>query len=463
MIQFFNTRTRKKEPLKTLEEGKIGIYTCGPTVYDFAHIGNFRAYVSQDILKRYLKYRGFEVKHIMNLTDVDDKTIKGSMKQGISLTQYTEKYSKAFFDDLHALGIQPADVYPKATEHIQEMVDMIETLKQKGIAYTADDNSTYYNVAKFDDYGLFAGIDKEGLKAGARVSSDEYDKQTAADFALWKSWDEDDGDVFWETSLGKGRPGWHIECSAMSMKYLGEEFDMHAGGIDLVFPHHQNEVAQSEAATGKTFAHTWVHNAHLIVDGKKMSKSLGNFFTLRDILDKGYDGISVRYLLMATHYRQQLNFTFEGLDAAKNAIERVNEVISKLKNVSSSDGESQETLVSRAKEDFERAMDDDLNISEALGTLFDFVRDINKALDDNAVSNEDAQKILSFLESLNSIFNVFDFSDQELSKEEQDLIDQREAARKSKDFAEADRLRDELKKRGIQLDDTDSGVRWKKL
>ncbi|MEM7819165.1 MAG: cysteine--tRNA ligase, partial [Candidatus Aenigmatarchaeota archaeon] len=289
VLKLFNTLTRKKEVFKPIKKNEVRMYTCGPTVYDFAHIGNFRTYVWQDILKRWLLFKGFKVKHVMNLTDIDDKTIKGAREQGISLREFTEKYIKAFFEDSKTLNLLPADVYPRATEHIREIVELIKILIEKGYAYKGEDGSIYYDISKFKDYGKLSKLKIKELKAGARVKSDSYTKEEAYDFALWKAWDPEDGEVFFETEIGKGRPGWHIECSAMSMKYLGETFDIHTGGVDLIFPHHENEIAQSEAATGKKFVNYWLHAEHLIVEGRKMSKSLGNFYTLRDLLAKGYD------------------------------------------------------------------------------------------------------------------------------------------------------------------------------
>ena len=322
-IYFFNTLTRKKEVFKPLDEGKVKIYTCGPTVYDFAHIGNFRAFLFEDLLKRWLIQRGFKVTHVMNLTDIDDKTIKGSQTQKVPLRQFTEFYVKAFFEDIKALNIQPADVYPKATDHIPEMVALIKTLMAKGIAYKGEDGSIYYAISKFPDYGKLSKIKPAELKAGARVSQDEYTKEEAQDFAVWKAWTLEDGDVFWETELGKGRPGWHIECTAMSLRYLGETLDIHAGGVDLIFPHHENEIAQSESLTGKLFSRFWLHAEFLMVEGQKMSKSLGNYYTLRDLVAKGHAPEAIRYLLASVPYRKSLNFTMDGLKAAAVAIDRL--------------------------------------------------------------------------------------------------------------------------------------------
>ena len=324
-FQIYNTLTRCVEEFVPLQPPQVRLYTCGPTVYDFAHIGNFRAYVFEDLLRRTLRFRGFQVTQVMNLTDVDDKTIRGAQAAKVALGDYTRRYTDAFFEDLRALAIEPAEHYPAATAHIPEMIALIETLFQKGYAYRSEDGSVYFSIAKFKDYGKLAHLDLTGLKPGARIAQDEYQKENAADFALWKAWQSEDGDVAWDSPWGRGRPGWHIECSAMSMKYLGASFDLHTGGVDNIFPHHEDELAQSEAATGRPFVKYWMHCAHLVVDGRKMSKSLGNFFTLRDILRRGYSGREIRYALMAVHYRQALNFTFEVLDAARGALARLDE------------------------------------------------------------------------------------------------------------------------------------------
>ena len=462
-VYFFNTLTRKKEAFVSLEAGKVKMYTCGPTVYDFAHIGNFRAFLFEDLLKRWLVQRGFKVTHIMNLTDIDDKTIKGSQKQGVPLQQFTDFYSKAFFEDIKALNIEPADVYPKATNHIPEMVNLIKILMIKGFAYKGEDDSIYFSVCKFNDYGKMSKIKVGELKTGARVSQDEYAKEEAQDFALWKSWTFEDGDVFWETELGKGRPGWHIECSAMSMKYLGETFDIHCGGVDNMFPHHENETAQSEAATGKKFVNYWMHNEHLQVEGKKMSKSLGNFYTLRDLLAKGYDPIAIRYLLMSTHYRQQFNFTFEGLEAAKSAINRLRNFVRRLHDVDGKEsGGKVATFSSMAEACFGGSMDDDLNIGIALASLFDFVREINNLLDSNTVSKGEAAEVGGLLSKFDAVLGVIGIveGEEDLSDDVDALVVKREEARKAKNWKEADAIRAQLKALGIVLEDTAQGVRW---
>ncbi|MCL5877419.1 MAG: cysteine--tRNA ligase [Candidatus Bathyarchaeota archaeon] len=464
-ICLFNTLTRKKETFVPLEAGKAKVYTCGPTVYDYAHIGNFRAFLFEDLLKRWLTYRGYKVTHIMNLTDIDDKTIKGSQKQGIPLRQFTDFYVKAFFEDIKALNILPADVYPKATDHIPEMIQIIKTLMAKGVAYKGEDGSIYFSVCKFPEYGKLSHLKVGELKAGARVSQDEYAKEEAQDFALWKAWTPEDGDVFWETELGKGRPGWHIECSAMSTKYLGETFDIHCGGVDNMFPHHENEIAQSEAATGKTFVHYWMHNEHLQVEGKKMSKRFGNFYTLRDLLAKGYDPIAIRYLLMSTHYRQQFNFTFEGLEAAKSAVERLRNFVRRLHEAEGTTATGKvATLTAKLEACFGGSMDDDLNIGIALSSLFDFVREMNALLDANLVSKAEAAEAGGLMMRLDEVLGVIGKVEVEeaLPQDIDALVQKRETARKAKNWKEADEIRAQLKAMGIVLEDTAQGIRWHK-
>jgi cysteinyl-tRNA synthetase len=458
-LKFHNTLTKKKEEFKEIEKGKVGYYACGPTVYDYAHIGNFRTFVFNDLLRRYLKYKKYEVKEVMNLTDVDDKTIKGSQKANLSLKDFTDKFAKYFVEDLKTLNIEMPEIMPSAVAHVKEMVKMIQTLLEKDIAYKGDDGSIYYSVEKAKDYGKFAGLDLENLKAGARVSHDEYDKENVADFALWKAWDKDDGDVYWETDLGKGRPGWHIECSAMSTKYLGSTFDIHTGGEDLIFPHHQNEIAQSEGATGKKFVNYWIHVSHLIVEGKKMSKSLGNFFTLRDLLEKGKDPLAIRYLLLSTHYRQQLNFTMDGIDAAHNSLERLNNFMIMLRNANGDSKQNVDSFCELAKKKFEDAMDDDLSISDALAHVFDFVREINSL---ENLSKNDALKVIKTMIEIDSVLGVISAEEVQLSEEEKELVDERQAARKNKDYAKADTLRALLEEKGILLEDTIDGFRIKR-
>jgi len=440
------------------------MYTCGPTVYDYAHIGNFRTFVFQDLLRRWLEYRGYEVTQVMNLTDVDDRTINGSREAGIPLNAYTKQYIDAFLEHKRRLNIEEAEVYPRATEHVDEMVAFVKKLMEKGYAYKAEDGSIYYDISKFKDYGKLSKLKLDELKAGARVKVDTYEKEQAWDFALWKAWDEADGDVFWETEIGKGRPGWHLECSVMSMKYLGETLDIHSGGVDLIFPHHENEIAQSEAVTGKKFVNYWLHGEHLMVEGQRMAKSLGNFYTLQDLLDKGCNPRAVRYLLLSTHYRQQLNFTFEGLKAAEKAVERLILFNQRLIETNGEPaGEELKKLLKATKEDFEAAMDDDLNITEALATLFDFVRDVNRMIDQGKVSRSEAEAVRDLLMRFDSVLAVIGEAKKELlPKEIEELIQKREQARKVKDWKTADEIRQKLFDMGIILEDTAAGVKWRR-
>jgi len=463
-IQFFNTLTRKKEKFLPIEKGKVKMYTCGPTVYDFAHIGNFRAFLFEDLLRRWLEYRGFKVTQVMNLTDVDDRTIGASRKLGIPLGQHTVQFIKAFFEDIAALNIEKAEHYPRATEHIPEMVALIKKLVEKGYGYRGEDGSIYYDISKFKDYGQLSKFKVTELKAGARVKVDEYEKAEARDFALWKAWDEGDGDVFWETDIGKGRPGWHIECSAMSMKYLGETLDIHTGGVDNMFPHHENEIAQSEAATGKKFVNYWLHCEHLLVEGKRMGKRYGNYYTLRDLIELGYDPKAVRYLLLSTHYRQQFNFTFEGLEAAKNAIERLTNFTYRLLEADGKGGEERITaMMGRVEKEFGEAMDDDLNVSVALASLFEFVREVNNLLDNNVLSKEEAQKVHNLMVGFDRVLGVVGEvkKEEKLSKEAEELIHKREEARKAKDWKTADQIRQQLAAMGIIVEDTPQGLKWR--
>jgi cysteinyl-tRNA synthetase len=464
-IHFFNTMSRIKEKFVPIETGFAKMYTCGPTVYDFSHIGNMRAFIFEDLLKRWLEYRGFKVTHVMNLTDVDDRTIKAARTQGIPIQQHTERFTQAFLEDIKTLNIEKADIYPKATENIPEMVVLVKKLLDKGYAYRSEDGSVYFNISKFPNYGQLAKIQVAELKAGARVKVDEYEKEQASDFVLWKAWDPDDGDVFWETEIGKGRPGWHIECSAMSMKYLGETFDIHCGGVDNLFPHHENEIAQSEAATGKKFVNYWLHNEHLLFEGKKMAKRLGNYYTVNDLVAKGHEPPAIRYLMLSTHYRQQVNFTFEGLDAAKKTLDRLTNFVGRLLEANGEkSGDNLKQLIEKAQKGFEGAMDDDLNISVALAHLFDFVRDVNNLLDSNLVSKEEAKEIHDLMLRFDKALGVIGEPRKEgkLTEEAEELIRKREEARKAKDWKTADEIRERLKAMGIVIEDTAQGAKWKK-
>jgi cysteinyl-tRNA synthetase len=465
-LKLFNSLTRKKEEFKPLQKGKVGFYSCGPTVYDYAHIGNLRAFLFADLLKRWLRAKGFKVTHVMNLTDVDDKTIKRSQDEDLPLKEVTDRYAEAFFEDLRTLNIEPADIYPRATEHIADMVALVKSLKERGLAYQGPGGSWYYDISKFKRYGRLSKIKPAELKAGASgsVIEDSYGRENVQDFALWKAWTEDDGDVFWETELGKGRPGWHIECSAMSTKHLGETFDIHSGGEDLKFPHHENEIAQSEGATGRPFVSYWMHNAFLLVDGKKMSKSLGNFYTLRDVLSKGADPKAVRWLLMSAHYREPLNFTFKALDGAKKTVDGLLDFMDRLKETKASGkyNEDLSKVVKAAAEDFGSSMDDDLNIPEALTAVFKIVSEANKALDKGQMDNRNKKEILDAMEGFDRVLGVLRREIVSIPENVKALAEQREAARKKKDWKNADELRAQIAAKGWVVEDTPEGYRLRK-
>jgi len=465
-LRFFNSLTRKKEVFEPLTPGQAGMYTCGPTVYNYAHIGNFRTYMFEDLLRRHLKYRGFDVTQVMNLTDVEDKTIRAARETGVPLKELTGKFVAAFFQDLDTLGIERAEHYPAATDHIDEMVALVRTLQEKGHTYEAG-GSIYFRLSSFPAYGKLSHHKLEELQTGAsgRVDKDEYDVEDARDFALWKAYTDDDGAVFWETEFGKGRPGWHIECSAMSMKYLGESFDIHTGGEDNLFPHHENEIAQAEGATGKPFVKYWLHSRHLMVEGKKMAKSYGNFYTLRDLLDKGYDPLAIRWVLIATHYRQPTNFTFEALDAAKQALGRIRDFRVRCQEVieAQSTGVALGALCATCENEFGDALDDDLNISGALAAVFEFIREANKVMDQNELSAEGAREALGLLDRLDAVTGLFAAPTEEsVPQEVIDLIGERQEARRAKDFARADAIRDRLAAQGWIIEDTKDGPRPKK-
>lgn len=463
MIRFFNTLSGSLEEFRPIKEGEVRLYTCGPTVYDYPHIGNYRAYIFEDLLKRFLLLAGFKVIHVMNITDVDDKTIKGAARQGLSLQEYTSRYIEAFFEDLKTLRIMPADIYPRATEHIPDMVRMVRGLLDKGCAYYKE-GSVYFSIQKFPAYGRLAKIDLAELKAGARVDSDEYEKESVHDFALWKKAKE--GEPFWETELGAGRPGWHIECSAMSTRYLGPSIDIHCGGIDNIFPHHENEIAQSEAYYGQKFVNYWLHCHHLVVDGEKMSKSKGNFYTLRDLLARGLNPVDLRFFLLSTHYRKMLNFTFDGLEQARASRQRVLDFVYELEHRTLAPGAEPEIqgLAEKVLTDFKESLADDLNISAALAVLFDFIREINSRLSRDLLKQEDAVRVLRTVEEIDRVLAILQERKEEaLPPELLEKIELRQWARKEKNFALADAIREELRQQGIMLEDTKEGVRWKRI
>ncbi len=465
-LKFYNTMSRKKETFTPLEPGKVGVYNCGPTVYNFAHIGNFRAYMFEDLLKRYLKFKGYEVTQVMNLTDVDDKIIRKCSETNTSIDDYTEIYKQAFFNDLDTLNIEKAEYYPAATKHIPEMVDLVQSLLDNGLAYKAEDGNIFFKISAFPNYGKLQRLDMENMKSGGRVDADEYEKESANDFALWKAYKDEDGAVAWDTKLGKGRPGWHIECSAMSMKYLGQTFDIHTGGVDNIFPHHENEIAQSEGATGKPFVNYWLHCEHLLWGKTKMSKSLGNIIYINGLVEKGYSPAAIRYTLLSTHYRQKLNFSPEMLEVSETTLKRFDDLLFELEHVK--EGPLNEEIVkaldSMLKE-FEKGMDDDLNISGALGSVFDGVRNLNRINRETPFSDKDAQAILEALQKLDSVLGVIFFRKEKEAKVDETFIIQkiaeRNEARANKDWALADKIRDELDAMGVELLDRKDGTGYK--
>ena len=463
MLKFYNTLTGTKEEFHPLEEGVVRVYTCGPTVYDYAHIGNFRTFVFQDILTRYLRYRSYKVLHVMNITDVDDKTIRNAQAQRMGLKDYTAKFTAAFIEDAKTLRIELPELLPRATDHIPEMVELIRRLEERGHTY-AKDGSIYYRIDTFPGYGKLSKKDFSGMQAAGRVESDEYEKKDdARDFVVWKGRKE--GEDYWDTNLGPGRPGWHIECSAMSMKYLGQTFDIHCGGVDLIFPHHENEIAQSEGATGQPFVRFWLHSEFLLVEGEKMAKSKGNYFTLRDLLQEGHTPEAIRYLLLSVNYRRQLNFTTDGLRQAAASIARLEDFLVRMGEKAAPGAVSHEFagLAGGAREKFIEAMDDDLNTSAALAVVFDFVRAAYQRDEQGTLAGADARAALDLLRDFDRVLAVLGAQPGLLDDEIQKQIEERQTARRRRDFAEADRIRNWLLSQGIQLEDTRAGVRWKRV
>ncbi len=462
-LALYNTLTLKQEPVVPLEENHVRMYTCGPTVHDFAHIGNFRTFVQQDLLRRYIRFLGFKLSHVMNITDVDDNIINKARDAGVEIGEYTARYGEAFLEDMDKLRIQRPEIMPRATAHIEAMVELILKLREAGYTYESE-GSTYFRIERFPGYGKLSHLEGVEGQTTERIDSDRYDKENPRDFVLWKA--RKPGEAYWDTPLGPGRPGWHIECSAMSMKYLGQSFDIHAGGIDLVFPHHENEIAQSEAATGLPFVRHWFHIEFLMVEGQKMSKSLGNYYTLRDLLEKGYSPAAIRYLLMSVHYRKQLNFTMEGLEQAGAALQRVNDFVLRIREVTSSTPENQDLTerIKRARREFQQGLDDDLNTSVALAALFELIRETNILLDRREVGAVNRDEILALFSDANLVFDVFQIAEQRLDDEEiLRLIDERIQARRNRNFSQADQIRDALVRRGIALEDTKEGTRWKRV
>ncbi len=463
-LRFYNTLSREVEPFAPVDAPNVRMYTCGPTVYHYVHIGNLRTFTFQDLLRRWLRYRGYRLDHVMNITDVEDKIIRGAMHQGKGLREYTEVYEKAFLEDAAALRLEPPERMVRATEHIPEMLDAIGKLAGKGFTYESE-GSIYYRIAQFPGYGRLSRLDVDGIRAGARVDVDEYEKADARDFVLWKS--RKDGEPYWDGPFGPGRPGWHIECSVMAMKYLGETLDIHTGGVDLAFPHHENEIAQSEALSGKPFVKLWLHAEHLVVEGQKMAKSLGNFYTLRDLTAQGHAPEAVRYLLASAHYRKKLNFTLDGLRAAATALDRLRNFQHRLETARLPDGSNDAMLerTARAAQSFDDAMDDDLNTAEALGAIFEYVRDANTAMDAGEFRSGNAAPARGLLAHFDAIFDVARTSASAAAisdAEVEALVAARADAKKSRDFARADAVRTELLEKGVVLEDTREGVRWKR-
>ena len=461
-LKFYNTLSGEKEVFVPLKDKFAGIYSCGPTVYGFAHIGNLRAYVFTDVLRRYLEFKGYTVRQVMNITDLDDKTIRASKEQGVSLREYTDKYIRFFFEDIDLLRIKRADVYPRVTDHINEMADMVKLLLDKGYAYRKD-GSVYFKVSEFPDYGKLAKIDISRIKPGATVEADEYEKEDVRDFALWK--EKKESEPFWVTEIGEGRPGWHIECSAMSIKYLGATIDIHTGGIDNIFPHHQNEIAQSEAATGQKFVRSWMHCEHLLVDNKKMSKSLGNIITLRDVMNRGYRPEALRYLFVFSHYRSRLNFTWESIGHASNILNRLNQFVERLKGYNSKSKSNEEItmLTSRHAQRFETEMDNDLNTPGAFASIFDMVGEVNAVIEKEDLSAENAKAVYDLMLKFDAVLGILTLKEKGvLSGDIEALIEEREKARERKDFKRADEIRKRLEDMDIVLEDTKEGVRGRK-
>ena len=465
-LKLFNTLSREKETFVPLVPGEVRMYSCGPTVYSHPHIGNFRTFLWSDLLRRYLEYRGFKVRQVMNLTDVDDRIIQNAHAAGQDLDSYTAPYIAAFHEGIKSLRIRPADHYPRATQYIPQMVGLVEKLAARGHTYEAE-GSTYFRVATLPGYGKLARLEVETSSEFSRIDDDKYEKESARDFVLWKA--KKENEPSWSAPIGEGRPGWHLECSAMAMDLLGETFDIHTGAVDLIFPHHENEIAQSEGATGRPFVRYWVHGEHLNIDQQKMSKSLGNIFNLDEVSKMGYDMVALRYALLSVPHRTKLNFTQQSLDDARNALARIESFLLRVDEVAASaprDARSSDSnaaeLIGRFLADFEAAMDDDLNTAGALGALFSFIRDINIAIGEGRISAADAAGIRTALAKIDPVLDVFPRRAESLDDEIQRMIDARIAARKARNFAESDRLRDELVARGIVLEDTPAGTRWRR-
>jgi len=464
MIRFLNTLSRTVEPFEPIDPaGKlVKMYTCGPTVYSFAHIGNFRTYLFEDLLHRHLEARGFTVDRVMNITDVDDKTIRNSRAANIPLAEFTKKFTTAFFEDMRTLRIKDANFYPAATdpENIAQMIEMIDFLIEKEVAYQAEDGSVYFRINRFADYGHLAHLDLDELRPSGRIQSDEYEKESLGDFALWKAWDEADGPVAWDSPWGRGRPGWHIECSAMATRLLGPQIDIHCGGVDNLFPHHEAEIAQSESCTGMKFVRYWLHSAHLLVEGQKMSKSLGNFYTIRDLIARGFTGREIRYALLRVNYRLQLNFTFDGMVEARQSLLRLDEWTQRLRDLAA-DVAPDKDYVPATSDSFFAALDDDLNISAALAELFKQIRTSNQLMDANELKPAQAAALLRWWDNINQVLQIQP-DEETIPSEAQELLQQRAAARTAKDWAQSDALRQKIAELGWTVKDTKDGQKMTK-
>ena len=467
-LRLHNTLTGAKEPFEPLEEGQVRMYTCGPTVWNFAHVGNLRAFLFYDIVRRHLRVSGYRVTHVMNLTDIDDRILDQAMHAGTTIGEYTKPYADAFFEDMGALRAERAEHYPRATEHIDDMIAMISALIETDHAYMSD-GDVYYRIASFPAYGALSHLDRAGLKAGARVASDKYDKEHVSDFALWKKAQPGDEKIgaAWDAPFGRGRPGWHIECSAMSKRYLGDTLDIHAGGVDLMFPHHENEIAQSEAANHKTYARVWLHSEHLAdATGEKMSKSAGGFTTLRDLIDAGHDPLAIRFFLIANaHYRSRVRLSPEALHAAAEQVRRLREFTERVNRATPSDSEDAELAerTEQVRAGYREALDDDLNLPQGVGLVFDLIREANAALDADRVGPNNKASLLELIDEVDAHLDVMRAEEPGLADEVERLIAEREAARKARDFARSDQIRDDLRTRGIVLEDSKHGVRWRRV
>jgi len=466
-LRLHNTLTGTKDVFEPLDGSHVRMYTCGPTVWNFAHIGNLRAFVFYDLLRRHLQVAGFRVTHVMNITDIDDRILDRAMHAGTTIAEYTKPYAQAFFEDMKTLRALPAQHYPRATEHIAEMIRMISTLLERGNAYVAD-GDVYFRIASFPHYGELSHLDREGLRAGARIAADKYEKESVSDFALWKKAQPNDEKIgaAWDAPFGKGRPGWHIECSAMSKRYLGDTLDIHAGGVDLMFPHHENEIAQSEAANQRQFSRFWLHSEHLSdATGEKMSKSAGGFTTLRDLIAAGHDPLAIRFFLIANaHYRSRLRLSDDALHAAGEQVRRLQDFARRLQQpVAPKDGGRLAERAAEVRHAYREALDDDLNLPQGMGHVFELLREANAALDAGEVGGSTARELLLLMADVDAHVDVVSAEDTALAGEVEQLIVQREAARNARDFATSDRIRDDLRERGIALEDSKEGVRWRRV